>query len=105
MWTKGAAVFPASKKSGLQGATQTCAFPHFPGLTHAFMAKWLFIVAGANEKTAELNNAALDGKRGSLCRSQAWEIQSGLGLGEVSRNSSSISFIKDYKSKARFSPY
>ena len=38
MWTKGAAVFPASKKSGLQGATQTCAFPHFPGLTHAFMA-------------------------------------------------------------------
>ena len=59
MWTRGSALSPASKKSGLQGATRTCAFPHFPGSTHTYMSNVCWHSGGGSEKNTELNNAAV----------------------------------------------
>jgi hypothetical protein len=58
MRTKEKAVFPMSKKSGLQGAIQTCVFPYFSGLLPLWPTGILSSGRG-NEKNTELNNAAI----------------------------------------------
>ena len=56
------ALLPALKKSGLQGATQTCVFPQFPDPSLVLSnGCWAMLAhsGGGSEKNTELNNAAI----------------------------------------------